>query len=513
MKRSPLISLVLAIIPLASTSACRPPKWSVGQTVQTTSGPVDGHAASVATEVSEYLGIPYAQPPVGKLRFLPPVRYNGTQWIDGKNFGPACVSSNTSAYDKEFPQTLIEKYGITDVGRKILGTITNIGIKESEDCLTLNIWTKPQTGEKKKAVMVYVHGGTFVSGSSAVPAYNGQFFADQEDVVMVTINYRVTFFGFPGNPNNPQNLGLLDQRLAVEWVRDNIASFGGDPSRITLFGESAGGASVDHYSFAWPNDPIVSGLVPMSGTAKGIRPRPLDVANQLWFNTTSALGCGNASTPSDQVLSCMQSVSTQAIVKTLINTIDSPIPMPYSPTIDDVHVFTNPSAHPVAKVPMLIGTTDNECGLFRVFVPRPDDDAFWQAENQNTFVCPAAARAARSVREGNPTWRYRWHGVFPNTRLATNPESGAYHDSEMAVLFGNVDQTLVGNTREEEEIGRWMRGAWAAFAKDTKKGLLKYGGRGGWPRYVEGEKTLARIGWGNRTGTNLVAGNAYDQGC
>lgn len=80
------------------------------------------------------------------------------------NKDPACIPSNISAYDKEFSPALVEKHGITDVGLKILETITNIGIQESEDCLTLNVWTKPQTGEKKKAVMVYLHGGSFVSG-------------------------------------------------------------------------------------------------------------------------------------------------------------------------------------------------------------------------------------------------------------------------------------------------------------------------------------------------------------
>jgi acetyl esterase/lipase len=101
--------------------------------------------------------------------------------------GPACLPSNISAYDANYPESLIEKYSITDVGLKLLASITNPGIPISEDCLTLNVWTKPQTGEKRKAVLVFVHGGSFVSGSSAVPAYSGQFFADSEDVVLVTI--------------------------------------------------------------------------------------------------------------------------------------------------------------------------------------------------------------------------------------------------------------------------------------------------------------------------------------
>ncbi|KAK3291614.1 Alpha/Beta hydrolase protein [Chaetomium fimeti] len=538
MRCLPLIIALAA--PLAAASACRPPKWTVGQTVHTSSGPVEGHAASTASEVSEYLGIPYAQPPVGSLRFQPPVRYTGETKISGKSFGAACFPSNISAFDADFPQELIDVYGITEVGRRILATITNPGIPVSEDCLTLNVWTKPQTGEKRKAVMVYIHGGSFVSGSSAVPAYNGQFFADQEDIVLVTINYRLTFFGFPGNPHGHQNPGLLDQRMAVEWVRDNIASFGGDPKRITLFGESAGGASVDHYSFAWPHDPIVAGLISMSGTASGIAPRSAALATELWYNTTTALGCGDATTPPSTLLTCMQSAPAPSLIATLLNTIDSPNSVPYSPTIDSTLVFphhhpsnnttnTTNTTHPTAPLPLLIGTTDNESGLFRLFVPpQPSltpaqETTFWHHQNQHRFVCPAAARANHSShRDGNPTWRYRWHGVFPNTALSTTPPSGAYHDSEVAVLFGTVDEGLVGNTKGQGEVGRYMRGAWAAFARDPAKGLGRYGrefdgvggGMGeGWPRYVAGEETLVRLGWEGRAGASVVRGDLYDDGC
>ncbi|KAK4098444.1 alpha/beta-hydrolase [Parathielavia hyrcaniae] len=522
MRSVSFVTAALAI-PLAA-SHCHPPKWTVGQTVNTTSGPVDGHTASVASKVSEYLGIPYAQPPVGSLRFQPPVRYNGTQHLDGKNFGFSCIPSNLTAFDAEYPQELIEEYGITDVGLELIRSINNPGIPVSEDCLTLNIWTKPQTGENRKAVMVWLHGGTFISGSSAVPDYNGQFFADQEDIVLVTINYRVSFLGFPGNPHGPRNLGLLDQRLAVEWVRDNIAGFGGDPSRITLFGESAGGASVDHHTHAFASDPIIAAAIPMSGTVTGIRPRPAADAAHIWYNTTSALACGDALTPPAQVLTCMQSLPAQQIHATLRNVVDSPIPMPYSPTIDETLVFSSPETHPVANIPLLIGNTDNESGLFRVFVPplfppgnAAQEEEFWRVDSQAKFSCPAADRAARNVCEGLPTWRYRWHGVFPNTELGTRPPSGAYHYSEVATLFGTLEG---GNTREQERVGRWMRGAWAAFARDPVRGLERYGkgngtgkGKGkGWPRFEEGGETLARIGFEGRE-VSFVKGDFYDAGC
>jgi cholinesterase len=107
----------------------------------------------------------------------------------------------------------------------------------SEDCLSLNIWTKPQSGEKAKAVLLWIYGGAFSVGSTNAPYYNGARLADEEDVIVASVNYRVNIFGFPNAPGLPdQNVALLDQRLAVEWLRDNIAAFGGLnlPPRLRL---------------------------------------------------------------------------------------------------------------------------------------------------------------------------------------------------------------------------------------------------------------------------------------
>jgi cholinesterase len=101
-------------------------------------------------------------------------------------------------------------------------------------------------------------------------------------LLIVPTSYRLNIFGFPGSPSTANNLGLLDQRLALEWVRDNIKAFGGDPSRITLFGQSAGGASVDHYTFAWTDDPIVSAFIPQSGTAVSLGQLKANESAALW---------------------------------------------------------------------------------------------------------------------------------------------------------------------------------------------------------------------------------------
>lgn len=199
----------------------------------------------------------------------------------------------------------------------ILYNLAQVGDDTQEDCLYLNVWSKPQSGSAKKPVLIWIYGGGFNTGGTNSSAYSGQFFADQEDVVFVNFNYRVNIFGFPGAPNEVQNAGLLDQRLAIEWVRDNIAAFGGDPQRITIFGQSAGGASVDFYNYAWTQDPIIAGSIAESGSAISFGNKEIPSAAIAWHGVTEKAGCGNATSNQTEVLACMRSskVSTKQILQ------------------------------------------------------------------------------------------------------------------------------------------------------------------------------------------------------
>ncbi|KAH6871540.1 carboxylesterase [Thelonectria olida] len=484
-------------------------RWTVGQIVQTSSGPVQGHAASNAGEVSEYLGIPYAKPPIGELRFQPPIPFNGTQIVNGASFGFSCMGTRLLATESIDPDS-VQTLGMTDVAINLLQELEP-SKHISEDCLTLNVWTKPQAGESKKAVLVWIHGGGFISGGSAVPWYNGQFIADQEDVVIVTINYRLTIFGFPGNPTSPPNLGLLDQRMAVEWIRRNINGFGGDPDRITLFGQSAGGISVDYYSYAWTTDPIAHGFISQSGTATSLVQSTKAEASTNWFNASAALGCGNSSSDHNQVFECMQR-KPAADMLSVLPSIDfrKLSNIAYSPTVDDALVFSTYRERKAADLPILVGNTDFEAGLLRLFAPGVRED-LWHVFNQRTYVCPAGERASYGMLTGTPTWRYRYFGEFPNLRLTTNPPSGAWHAAEIPILFDTIPTTAIANTPEQVAIGKYMRGAWAAFAKDPANGLTTY--EDGWPQYSPSDRTLVRIGFDNMTGTNLAVGTQYDGGC
>jgi carboxylesterase type B len=484
--------------------------WTIGQTVQTDSGPVTGHAAKNASQVSEYLGIPFAKPPTGNLRFAAPVRYSGNSTINGTSFGLTCpqVVTTTSL-------AAAEAAGVTEAGLLLNGILGEVG-PYGEDCLTLNIWTKPQGGNATKAVLLWIYGGGFNSGSSSIPGYNGQNIADQEDIVVVSLNYRITIFGFPGNPTTTNNLGLLDQRMAVEWVRDNIAALGGDPARITLFGQSAGGASVDYYTYAWASDPIAAGFIPESGTVLSFGQSTVNQSAAAWYNVTATLGCGDASSDAASVLSCMRTKNYTQILNAIpaqsgLNSIIGD----FGPTIDETVIFSDyparSAAGNVAKKPLLIGNTDYEAGLFSLDLALENityPDAFWLDFDLEIFTCPVGERANYSVALSLPTWRYRWFGNFPNTNI--RPGSGAWHASELPILFDAAPEEIP-STAAEVSIGKYLRGAWATFAKDPVNGLTTYGG--GWPRYNAGESTLIRLAYNNLTGTNLALPYTYDFPC
>lgn len=190
--------------------------------VEISSGIIEGEEAG---GVRRFLGVPYAAPPVGALRFAPPAPPEPWQGArDATNPGP-----NAPQIHKPFP-------GLDVV--PLIGT----GWIEGDDYLALNVWAPERTVEKLP-VMVFIHGGGYVLGSKDAPVQDGASFA-RDGVICVSINYRLGVEGFLPIPGIPTNLGLRDQIFALQWVRDNIAAFGGDPDNVTVFGESAGAMSV-----------------------------------------------------------------------------------------------------------------------------------------------------------------------------------------------------------------------------------------------------------------------------
>ncbi|KAL3477469.1 Alpha/Beta hydrolase protein [Aspergillus californicus] len=479
--------------------------WTVGQPVLTTSGLVMGHAAANAPDTSEYVGIPYAVPPLGCLRFKPPVRYTGNSIVNATVFGPTCIQPPSAPPSNDTSSAPPQDLGIPPSAAAALASPV---YPASEDCLTLNVWTKPQTGEAKKAVLVWVYGGAYVSGSSRMPTFRGQFVADETDVVVVSMNYRVNVFGFPGNPTTPANLGLRDVRMSLEWIRDNIAQFGGDPERITVFGQSAGAGLVDFYSFAYADDPIASGFIEMSATIYGFPALPEPTTNDRWFHVTNLVGCGDATSNAGAVSECMLNKTVDEIIAGY-DPASVPInPSPYGPVIDNELVFSSYLNRTAARGGYLIGNAQNEAGLFKL-LQAPHSESYWTDFNNRLYTCADIVRIDQSVADGNPTWRYRYFGDFPNLVLTTTPPSGAYHTADLGPLFNTVNQNLLASTPAEIAVGDYLRDVWSSFAKDPCHGLDAF-----WPRYSDNgtERTLARIGFGNRT-VSLAAGDMYDDVC
>ena len=190
--------------------------------VNTSSGKIEGcrDVSSGGCSFMAFKGIPYAEPPVGSLRFADPVKVQSWSGVkEAKKYGQTCIQFDSFS-------------------RKLIG---------SEDCLYLNIFTRAEKYDEKLPVLVWIHGGGHNYGSGDDTEY-GPLHAMDEEWVFITINYRVGAFGYPAPLNGlvPVNLGLKDQRLALEWIKDNVKSFGGDPNNITLMGESAGASAVWH---------------------------------------------------------------------------------------------------------------------------------------------------------------------------------------------------------------------------------------------------------------------------
>lgn len=322
--------------------------------VETGTFSIHGSVARNSSHVRQFLGIPYAEPPVGEHRFRPPVTkrpYRAT--LNATSYGPVCMQ-----YDNGAPSVynqLLHGY--------------NVGVGMSEDCLTLNIWT-PRTlkSDAQLPVLFWIPGGALLNGGSAVPYTDGSSIVGaHQDVIVVSINYRVNIFGFPAAAaldGRHHNVGLLDQRKAVEWVYENIWAFGGNASRITLFGQSAGASSTDFFSYAWFYDPLVSGFIIQSGAVGNSQITYSSGTSNFSF-VAEQVGCG--SNDKDEQFKCMQGKDASEILKvyeTYNATLHEGRSLGFGASVDEETIFSNWTDRRarglIARKPTLIGTTDND---------------------------------------------------------------------------------------------------------------------------------------------------------
>lgn len=274
------------------------------------------------TIVWTYLGIPYAQPPVGVRRFRKPVPMQSFQTsFKALHFGPACPQSSVMA-------------------SMWLPGPANY----SEDCLTLNIFSPEVTSMGGLPVMIWIHGGAYVIGQSGI--YSGENLAAFGDVIVVTINYRLGPFGFlaTNDDDTKGNYGLWDQRLAIQWVHNNIGSFGGNPADVTLFGESAGGSSAVYQAMFPGNRGLFKRIIAESGSANSAWAfQSRENAAKYTAALAKALGCGDDPSVSSSV-ECLRTKPYQAIIQhdRVGTTKETLFRTEYGPVVDNEIVLVHP---------------------------------------------------------------------------------------------------------------------------------------------------------------------------
>ncbi len=445
--------------------------------------------------VARFLGIPYAASPTGPLRFqapAPPLAWDGIREADRFSATPP-----KPAYPVPF-DTLLPEPAIA-----------------GDDWLTVNVWT-PDPGQAGLPVMVWIHGGAFANGNSAVPSYDGQAFA-RDGVVLVSLNYRLGIDGFALLPDAPANRGLLDQIAALEWVRDSIAAFGGDPGNVTVFGESAGAMSVTTLLSL----PRVHGLFARAITQSGAAQALADPADAALVTKELAVAAGRPATAASLAeMSLAELIAAQVAVRDALAAQPDPArfgltvvasTMAFIPVADGTLISEHPmaaiTAGAGAEIPLLTGTTADEFRLFVVptglaalvteealpalasglGIPtpvadlyrasRPDDspgDLLAAMLTDRFFRLPALAVAeARSpgqARAGRPqaaTYVYEFAWPSPVSGL------GACHSLEIPFVFDNLSaegaEQALGATPPQALADR-MHAAWVAFARDGDPG-------------------------------------------
>ncbi|OXM14934.1 carboxylesterase/lipase family protein [Paenibacillus herberti] len=448
--------------------------------------------------VRAWKGIPFAQPPVGERRFkkpLPPASWGGIR--QAHTPGPLC------------PQPVDPTGGPFGLVRT--------GIPQAEDCLYLNVWAPEEPTDEPLPVMVWIHGGSFVTGGGGLPIFDGANLAKRGGLIVVTVSYRVGALGFlhlgpyadPADPDGyVSNAGLLDQIASLEWIRENIASFGGDPSRVTVFGESAGSMSIAALLAMPAAKGLFSRAIMQSGASQALPDQQGRVVTGAYLDMLDGGSLDKlAELPAAELLRTADRLKRAAGESTI---------MLFQPVVDGKTLPLEPlqavAAGSAGGVDLVIGTNRDEGVLFvrpgmkllsdednaraYVAVTGAPEAAAWVAEYPRTiegqqqvmtdlFFLRSSLLFAEAQMQHARVWLYRYDFISPGHPVL----STAFHAAEIPFVFGNLELLRAGGIEIDarmESVSTAAQEAWLAFANTGSPATAKLD----WPAYEAGQHAV-----------------------
>ncbi len=471
---------LLKTIPLAS--AAESGSTASGPVIETTAGKVRGGQQGA---VAYFKGVHYGASTAGERRFMPPQKVE--PWSGVRD------ATQLGLRSPQLPSGLIPEVAAVDAKEPM-----------GEDCLCLNVWTPSGGHAHRRPVMVWLHGGGYTSGSGGFTIYDGTNLAAHHDVVVVTVNHRLNVFGFLFLPDvggaryaQASNVGMLDIVQALEWVRDNISGFGGDPGNVTIFGQSGGGGKVSTLMAMPAARGLFHRAIVQSGSSiKGVS---REAANKSTAAFLAKAGVGPNEADKLQSMSMQQLLAAQSGGGMMGNPA-----FRFAPVVDGSSLPTDPF-DPVAPaisahVPLLVGSTQDEIGFFPGAALDPIDESALaprvkqalHASDAQTAAVIAAYRKdqpgiapidiaievasdtfawknaltqaeRKSAQHGAPVYMYyfTWKSPVRDGKLR------AFHTLDIPFAFDNVDKgrSMTGTGQDRYALQTRMSAAWTAFAR------------------------------------------------